>query len=130
MHPQPSGLVAWRQPETPAEVKENVRGLGDDELAGFEERRREWRARDATAVDELQHRRQAALAAAARHVDIVGARLLQRQPDEFAAALDRWPVVELVAHHRDLQRDGRGQKTFHNAPSPGILAAPRICVYA
>ena len=38
------------------------------------------------------------LASPARDVEVVGARLFQRQADEFAAALDRRPVVELVAH--------------------------------
>ena len=42
--------------------------------------------------------RHAALASPARHVDIVGAGLFQRQPDELAATLDRGPVIELVAH--------------------------------
>ena len=34
----------------------------------------------------------------ARHVDIVGAGLLQRQAHELAAALDPRPIVELVTH--------------------------------
>src|SRR5262249_52750436 len=75
-----------------------VGGLGDDELAGLEERRRKWRTRAASTLDEFHHRGNAALAGPARHVDIVGARLLQRQADELAAALDRRPVIELVAH--------------------------------
>ena len=98
MHPQPPRLVARRKPEAPAEIEQDVGGLADDELAGLEERRRERRARDARAVDELHHRRHAALAAPARHVDIVGARLFQREPDELAAPLDRRPVIEFVAH--------------------------------
>ena len=98
MRPQPARLVARRQPEARAEIEQDVGGLADDELAGLEERRRERRARDARAVDELHHRRHAALAAPARHVDIVGAGLFQRQAHELAAPLDRRPVVELVAH--------------------------------
>src|SRR5207253_10553369 len=50
----------------------------------------------------------AALASPARHVDIVGAGLFQRQPDEFAAALDRGPVIELVAHRDRPRADGCG----------------------
>ena len=68
------------------------------ELAGAQERRGERRARDARAVDELHHRRHAALAAPARHIDVVGAGFFQREAHELAAPLDRRPVVEFVAH--------------------------------
>src|ERR1700756_3713323 len=98
MHPQPSGLVARRKAEPPAEIKQDVGGLADDELAGLEERRRKRRTRAASALDEFHHRGNAALAGPARHVDVVGARLLQCEADELAAALDRRPVIELVAH--------------------------------
>src|SRR5215471_11314797 len=100
MHPQPSGLVARREAEPPAEIKQDVGGLADDELARLEERRRKGRTRAASALDEFHHRGNAALAAPARHVDVVGARLLQREADELAAALDRRPVIKLVAHGR------------------------------
>src|SRR5262245_26869898 len=97
MHPQPSRLVAWRKTQPRTEIEQDVGGLADHELAGAQERWRERRAFDALSVDELHHRRHAAFATA-RHVDIVGAGLLQRQPHELAAPLDRRPVVELVAH--------------------------------
>src|SRR5712691_2880259 len=98
MRPQRAGFVARRKPKTRAEVEQDIRGLADDEPAGLQERRRIGRMRDAPAVEELHHRRYAALASPARHVDVVGARLLQREADEFAAALDGRPVIELVAH--------------------------------
>src|SRR6202020_1661513 len=82
------------------EIEQDVRGLGDDELAGFEVRRREWRPRAALIVDEFHHRRRAAFALAARHIDIIGAGFFQRQTDEFAAPLDLRPVVKLVTHSR------------------------------
>src|SRR5258707_15620845 len=80
-----------------AEVEEDVGGLRNHELARLEERRREWGVRGASAFDELHHRRDAALAGASRHVDVVGARLLQGEANEFAAALDPRPVIKLVA---------------------------------
>src|SRR5262245_9060334 len=101
MHPQPPCLVARRQPQPRTEIQQNVGGLADHQLAGAQERRRKGWPFDPVSVDELHHRRHAALAAA-RHVDIVGAGLLQGQPHELAAALDRRPVVELVAHRSDL----------------------------
>src|SRR6266545_4229216 len=87
-----------RPAEPRAEIEEDVGGLRDDELAGLEKRRRKRRARDAPPIDQLHHGGNAALASPARHVDIVGACLLQGEADEFAATLDRRPVVELVAH--------------------------------
>jgi hypothetical protein len=45
--------------------------------------------------NECLDRRAAALAA---DIDVVCARLLQREPDEFAAALNRRPIIELIAH--------------------------------
>src|SRR5215211_3998951 len=44
MRPQPSRFVAWRQPKPRAEIKQDIGGLGDDELAGLEEWWRERRA--------------------------------------------------------------------------------------
>src|SRR5262249_24072487 len=46
--------------------------------------------------EQLHHRRDAL--ALARDVDVIGASLLKRETDEFAAALDGRPVVELVTH--------------------------------
>ena len=62
VRPEPSRLVAGREFQTRPEIEQNIRGLGDDELAGFEERRRKGRTRDALAVEELHHRRHAAFA--------------------------------------------------------------------
>jgi hypothetical protein len=98
VQPQPSGLVARRKAEARAEVEEDIGGLRDHELAGLEKRRRKRRPRNASPLDQLHHRGNAALAGPARHIDIVGARLFQGETDEFTAALDRRPVVKLVAH--------------------------------
>jgi hypothetical protein len=76
VHPQPSGLPTRRKAEPSAQVEQDVGGLCDHEWAGLEERRRKRRAFDAPAVDQAHHRGNTALAWPARHVDIVGARLL------------------------------------------------------
>ena len=78
-----------------SEIEQDVGGLPDHELAGFEERRRK-RRRAATRLHHLHHRGHAALAA--RNVGIVGAGLFQREADIFAAALDARPVQEFIAH--------------------------------
>ena len=73
--------------------------MRDDEIAVAQKGRGEGRLRRRAAV---QHRRQRLDAApgpvVAGDVDIVGARLLERQADEFAAPLNAGPVEELVGH--------------------------------
>ena len=94
MHPQSSRFRLRREPMTGAEIEQNVGGLPDHELSGFEERRREGRR---TALrHHLHHRRRAA--SAARDIGIIGARLFQREADIFAAALNGRPVIEFVFH--------------------------------
>ena len=95
--PEPIGFAARHQPQARPEIVQDQRGLRDHQLAGLEKRRRIGRTLDPRAIHELRHR-VPAVAAAARHVDVVGAALLQRQADELAAALDFRPVVKLVAH--------------------------------
>src|SRR6266508_4159016 len=112
MHPQPSGLLARRKAEPCAQVEEDIGGLRDDKLAGLEERRRKRRARDASPFDQLHHGGNATLASPARHVDIVGAGLLQGEANEFAAALDRRPVVKFIAHDELAPRTLRYASTY------------------
>src|SRR5206468_2574705 len=74
----------------------------DDELARLENRRRERRPLVALAREQRFDR---AVAAFAADIDVIGACLFEREADEFAAALDRRPVVELVAHGLDCGAD-------------------------
>ena len=97
MGPKPSSFIARRKLQTRAEIEQDIRRLGDDELAGFEKRGRKWRPRAALVVDEFHHRRLAGLALA-RDIDVAGAAFFQCQADELAAPLDGRPVVKLVAH--------------------------------
>ena len=75
------------------EILEDVGRLGDHQLARLEEGRREREEGLALAGHELHHRRHPALRP--RHVDIRGRSLLEGEPHEFAASLDRGPVMEL-----------------------------------
>src|SRR3954454_12013835 len=95
MHPQPLGLVLRREPEPRAEPVEDQRGLRDDRFAGFQDRRREWRMLLAPALHEGDVALSAALA---RDVDIVGARLFEREANELTAPLNGRPVIKLVTH--------------------------------
>src|SRR5688572_30751570 len=118
MHPQPPLFVPWRQAEARPEIVQDVRGLRDCQLAGFENRRSEWRMFLALAPDQLVNH---AIAALARHVDVVGARLFQRKPDEFAAPLNFRPVIKLVAH-------GSPRRTLYSARRPLTQAAEPIAL--
>src|SRR5262245_32528861 len=93
--PQPARLVLGREAMARAEIKEDVRGLTDQESASLQERRREWWTFLALAFEQRHDRTIAALPA---DVDVISARLLEREPDVFAASLDLRPVVEFIAH--------------------------------
>src|ERR1700688_3949701 len=82
-----------------SEIEQDVGGVPDQALARFQKRRGEWR-RAFAAFHHPHHRRHTALAAG--DVSIIGAGLLQRETDKFAAALDAWPVIEFVAHRRSF----------------------------
>ena len=114
--PQPLFLLTWSQVLACAQKEKNIGGLADEELAAFEERRREWRMRDAPAVEQRQHRRHAVLAGPARDVDIIGAGCFERQAHEFAAPLDVGPVIELIAHE---DHSPRGRDILSSRASAG-----------
>src|SRR6202035_3374677 len=78
-----------------SEIEQDVRGLSDHELSGFQERRGEGRPA-AARLHHSHHRGHAALAA--RDIGIIGAGLFQRETDIFTAALNAGPVIEFVAH--------------------------------
>jgi hypothetical protein len=94
MRPQAPAIAARRKPVTHAQKKQDICRLPDDELAAFEERRREWRMLDARAVKQRHHRRHAAASARpARDIDVSLSKLFKREADELAASLDGGPVV-------------------------------------
>src|SRR6267143_2619139 len=96
VQPQPAGLALGRKAETGSEVEQDVRGLGDQQLARAQDRRRERRSLDRRALQHLLHRSHAAHTT--RNIDVIGARVLEREANELAAALDGRPVIELVFH--------------------------------
>ena len=101
VRPQPSGVRLRREAVARAEEEQDVRGLADQVASVFEEWRCERREGNRVALHERKH--PLFPAPGSRHVDVRRAGLLQREAHEFAAALDRWPVVELVAHERLLR---------------------------
>ncbi len=100
MRPEPARVVARREAVPRAEKQQDVRRLPDDLLTRLQERRRERQACHRVAFQQPRHRRHAHPLARrfARDVDVFGFGRLEREPDEFAAALNVRPVVKLVAH--------------------------------
>src|ERR1700730_11042384 len=95
MRPQLPGFIFRRETKPRPKIEQYVRGLRDDALAGFQDRRRERRMLFAFARNEF---RGCLVAALARDVDVIGAGLFQREADELAAPLYRRPVIKFVAH--------------------------------
>src|SRR5262245_54963586 len=112
MRPQPARLVLGRETMARAEIEQDVRGLADQEPASLQERRRERRIFLALAFEQRHDRTVAALPPA---VHVVGARLLEREPDVFAASLDLGPIVELIAHGSVSVSPNRRRRSPTNA---------------
>ena len=88
--PEAPDLALRREPVLVAEIEEDVGRLADHLLSVPQVGRREGGG--FTGIDVTGR------AALAPDIDVGRARLLQRQADEFAAALDRGPIIELVGH--------------------------------
>src|SRR5260221_1030974 len=84
-----------------SEIEQDVGGLPDHEFPNFKKRRRERRS-PLARLHHLHHGGHTATAA--RDIGIVGAGLLQREPDIFAAALNARPVIKFVAHGESFDR--------------------------
>src|SRR5262249_1049001 len=97
MRPQTRGFIARRKFQPRSEKQQYVRGLRDGNPARLQKRRRIGRARRPPVRHELRHGRQPGFAAP-RNIDVISAGFFQRQANKLTAALDRWPVVELITH--------------------------------
>src|SRR5689334_17211116 len=95
MHPEPLRLVLRSETNPWSEPVQDQRGLRDDGLARFQDRRREGRMLLALALHEGDV---ALTPSSTRDIDIVGAGLLEGEADEFAASLDGRPVIQLIPH--------------------------------
>src|SRR5438094_7707227 len=123
VQPEPRRVALRREPQARREPVQDHRRLRNDQLSRAQERRREWPILDRAAFHEVHHGSHAFRPP--RDVDIVRARILEREADEFAAALDRGPVVELVSH----KTAGLSGSSFGLTPRAGNSRA-RICVSA
>ena len=95
-----------REIQARSEIKEDVRGLRDHQVAVFQKRRSERRIGLVPAFHDRHHRAGAETFGrlAARHFDIVRAGFFQREPHKFATALQAVPIVEFQAHRSVLIR--------------------------
>src|SRR5262245_64741169 len=126
MRPQPARLVLGREAMTRPQIEEDVRSLADQEPASLQERRREWRIFLALAFEQRHDRTVASLP---RDVDIIGARLLEREPDVLAASLDLRPIVELIAHGGVSVSPNRRRRSPTNANRSVNRAQMARCSY-
>src|SRR6202008_3912592 len=83
------------------------------------DRRREGRMLAALVQKGEQRRRPSPGTVVAGDIEIGGPGLLQRQADELAAPLDRWPIIELVGHRR---RSHPPARTVYRPGSRGRLS--------
>src|SRR5437870_13419196 len=97
MRPEAARLVFRHEAEAGSEKQEDVRGLRNHQLAGFQERRRERGILHGAAFQKAHHGGHAPLRETA-DVHVVRAGVLQREPDKLAAALYLGPVIQLVEH--------------------------------
>jgi hypothetical protein len=95
MHSQPPGFYLRRQAVARSEIEQDIGGVADHELVGFEKRRREWR-HPLARFHHLHHRSHPAIGA--RNIGVAGTCLFQREADIFAAPLNARPVIEFVTH--------------------------------
>src|SRR4051812_5370754 len=102
------------------EIKQDVGRLADDEFAGLEIGRREWRRWIARIGEAAQHRSHPRTSMA-RDIIVRSARLLERQAHEFTAARYGWPIVKLVTHHST-----RAPVVFTTLPHLTISAATKV----
>src|SRR5206468_9393770 len=114
VRPQSSRRRRRRQTMALAEEQEDVRGLRDNELPRLEKRRRKRRSRNALVVETREHQIFAVVRAS--DIDIARTGFLERKPDEFAASLNRRPIVQFVGHGGRLTVARR--KTPDHSPNP------------
>src|SRR6185295_741366 len=99
MYPEALAFIIRRKAEPRPEVVQDVGSLADYKITMLEKRWRELRMLD---IGSLQVRNDRiwpqARAAPACDIDVIGTRLLERQPHEFAASLIGVTVVQLVSH--------------------------------
>ncbi len=100
MHDVAQRFVLRREAELRPEVEQDVRDVRHDQVAILQERRGERDVRLGLAAHQLHHRvgALAVFLRAARDIDVFRARIFQREPDEFATALQAVPVIQFVGH--------------------------------
>src|SRR5215831_6926225 len=114
MQPEPARLVARRKLQARPETEQNIGDLRDHQLSRLEKWRREWRTLVARAVHHRHHLVHAARLA--RDIVIGCAGIFQREPDEFAAALNFRPIEQLIAHGTTPAADMRFQGASFTPP--------------
>jgi hypothetical protein len=98
MRPQSAGLLFRREAQARTEKNQNVCGLSDDQLTGFQKRRRERWSLYRWAFHNARHRRHPTGLAGDFYV--VRSGVFQSEPNEFSASLYARPIIQFVAHRK------------------------------
>src|SRR5215468_984974 len=93
--PQAGRILARCQSVAGADEEQDIRGLRDDLLTCFEERRRKGRGLEPGSIELLEQWRYARTAG---YIGVGDAGLLERQANEFPAALNVRPIIKLIGH--------------------------------
>ena len=100
LRPDPRRLAAGYQLQLRGQVLQDGGRLSDPHTAMLQKGRRERRMRKSVVLQTAQHCPHTLPRGlrATCHVDVRGAGRFERKPDEFAAALNRRPVMEFISH--------------------------------
>src|SRR5271165_1128813 len=132
VRPQPAGLALRREAVPRAEILQNIGGLADQQPPGLQKRRRQGRSRS-TAIQYGHHCRDAGpVAGFTRHIAVLRAALFHRQAHEFAAALNRGPIVEFINHGLTASSTGKMRQVVlpcaYSLPAASVKRASAVAI--
>src|SRR3990172_3708715 len=123
MSPQAAWFALRDAIEARTEIKKDIGGLRNHQLAGLEKWRRKRRVFNRPTFHEAHHRCHATRSP--RHIHVIRTGIFERETNKFTAPLDRRPIVDLVAHESPPEIGRRSSIDLHicrrcstkNAPS-------------
>src|SRR5919106_1017468 len=97
MRPEAARFAFRHETQPGREELENVGGLGNQELAGFQERRGKWGMFQRRVFEEF-HDPGTAEVRIAGDIDVIRPGIFQRKANELATPLDRRLIVQFITH--------------------------------
>src|SRR2546422_11178815 len=112
MCPEPARFAFRYETQPGREELENIGGLRNQELAGFQKRRSKRWMFQRRLFEEL-HDPGTAKIRIARDVDVIRAGIFQRKANELAAALNGWLIVQFITHGSPPESGRRSSRDLH-----------------